>query len=69
MGNKLGFTAVFLDINRSGALPEETKMPANKMALKKIYKREDKRSVIYTDSQSSMQSIECKKENYPVPIQ
>ena len=34
-----------------------------KVALMEIHKREDKRWVIYTESQSSMQSIKYNKEN------
>ena len=56
---------------RRGALPEEAsihiaEMTVVKIALKEIHKREDKRLVIYTDSQSSMQSIKYNKENYPI---
>ena len=41
-------------------------MTAIKIALKEIHKREEKRWVIYKDSQNSMQSIEYNKENYPI---
>ena len=37
---------------------------AIKIVLKEIYKREDKRWVLYTDFQSSMQSIKYNKENH-----
>ena len=42
---KVGFAAVFLNITRTRALPKETsihttKIPAFKMALKKIYNRD-----------------------------
>ena len=69
MGRKVGFAAVFTDINRKGALPEEsfiftTKMIAIKVSLKEIQKREYKIWVIYTYSQSSIHSIEYDKENH-----
>ena len=35
-------------------------------ALKEIHKREDKRWVIYTELQSSMQAIEYSKENHAI---
>ena len=37
---------------------------AIKIVLKEIYKREDKRWVLYTDFQSSMQSIKYNEENH-----
>ena len=69
MRRKVGFAAVFTDITRREALPEvvfihTAKMTAIKVALKEMHKREDKRWVICTLSQSSMQSIEYKKENH-----
>ena len=65
----VGFAAVFTNITRRGALPEEafihtTKMTAIKIALKEIYKRKDKKLVIYTDSQRSMKSIKYNKKNH-----
>ena len=53
------------------ALLEETsihtaKMTSIKVALKEIHKRENKRWVIYTDSQSYMQSIEYNRENHSI---
>ena len=41
-------------------------MTAIKVALKEIPKREDKRCVIYTDCQSSMQFIEYNEENHQI---
>ena len=41
-------------------------MTAIKVTLKEIPKRENKSLIIYTDSQSSMQSIEYNKENHPI---
>ena len=42
-------------------------MTAIKIVLKEIKKkREDKRWVLYTDFQSSVQSIEYNKENHPI---
>ena len=69
MGEKVGFAAVFTDITRRGALPENAsihtpKMNAIKVALKEIHKREDKRWLIYTGSHSPMHSIEYNKENH-----
>ena len=63
MGKKIGFATVFTDIIRRGVLPEEAfihtdKMTSIKVALKEIHKR----WVIYTDSQSYMQSIEFNKK-------
>ena len=71
MGRKVSYAAVFKDITRRGALPEEAsiytaEMTAIKVTLKDIHKREDKRWVIYTDSQSSMQSIEHNKMNQQI---
>ena len=59
MGRNVCFAA---DITRRWSLPEETfihttELIAIKVVLKEIHKREEKRWVIYTDSQSSMQSI------------
>ena len=67
----VGFASVFTNITTRRALPEvasihTVEMIAINIALKEIHKREDKRWVIYTDSQGYMQSIECNKENYPV---
>ena len=68
MGKKVGFATVFIDITRRGSLTEEaslhtTEMTAIKVALKEIHRSEDKKWVIYKDSQRSMQSIEYSKEN------
>ena len=60
---------VFTDITRRGALSEEAKITAIKVALKKIHKREDKIWVINIDSQSSIQSIECNKKNHSISNQ
>ena len=67
MGKKVGFAVVFTNITRKKTLPQEasiniTKMTIIKIALKQIHKREDKRCIIYTDFQSSIQSIEVNKE-------
>ena len=53
---------------RRGALPEEAsihiaEMTVVKIALKEIHKREDKIWIIYTDTQSPMQSIEYNKKS------
>ena len=53
-GKKTGFSAVFADITRTGALKEEAsihtaEMTAIKIAMRKIQKREDMIWVIYTD--------------------
>ena len=68
-GKKVGFAAVFTDIIRRGVLLEEAsihtaEMTAIKIELKEIYKSEDKKQVIFTDSQISMQSIKYNKENH-----
>ena len=44
MGRKIGFAAVFTDITKRGALPEESsihtaKMTTNKVSLKEIHKK------------------------------
>ena len=67
MGKKVGFASVFTDITRRGTLSEEAtihtaKMTEVKVTLKEIHKR----WVIYTDSQSSLQSIEYNKEYHPI---
>ena len=49
------------------AFIHSTEMTAIKVALKEIHKREDKRWVIYRNSQSSMQSIEFNKAQYTKP--
>ena len=59
---------IFLQIR---TLPEEAsihtaEMTAIKVAFKEIQKRKDKRWVIYTDSQSSMQAMETNKENHSI---
>ena len=69
MIKNVDFAAVFTYITRKGALPEEAsihtaKMTIIKVALKEIYKREEKGWVICTDFQSSMQTIEYNKENH-----
>ena len=66
---KQGFAAIFMDITRREALHEEAsihtaKMTIIKIAVKEIYKKADKRQIIYIDFQSFMQSIEYKKENH-----
>ena len=68
---KVGLTAVFEDATRRGTLSEEAsihtaEMTAIKIALKEIKKNKGDSWVIYTDSQSSMQAIECNKENHPI---
>ena len=69
--NKVGLAVVFTDITKKEVLPEGASIPTDeitaiKVALKEIHKREDKRLVIYADSQSSMQSIENNKVNHPM---
>ena len=64
MGSKIGFAPFFIDITRRGVQPEETsiytaEMMAIKVELKKIYKREDKKWVIYTNSQSYIHTKNC----------
>ena len=64
------FAAVFTNITRRGALSEEdqihiTKMTAIKIALKEIHKREDKRWVLYTNSQSFMHSHKIQQRKSP----
>ena len=64
---KVCFAAIFTYITRRADLPEETflhtaKMTAIKVALKEIHKINDKRWVIYTYFQSSMQPIEYNKK-------
>ena len=55
MGKKVGFAAVFMDIIRSGALPEEAFIHTAEMtAIKNI--KDHKRYVICTDTQSSRNS-------------
>ena len=56
-GRKVGFAAVFADITRRGAIPEEApihtaEMTAIKIAVREIHKKEDTRWVLYTDSLS-----------------
>ena len=68
MGRKVGFAVVFTDITKRRTLPEEAsihtaKITAIKVTLKEKHKRENKRWAIYTDSQSSMQSIKYNKDN------
>ena len=67
MKRKVGFAAVFTDITSKGALSEDAsthtvKLTAIKLSLKEIHKR----WVIFTDSRSSMQSIENNEENQPI---
>ena len=67
----MGFAAVFADISRRGALPEEAsiltaEMSAIKIAMREKQKRKDIRWVIYTDSLSSVIAIEYKRENHPI---
>ena len=71
MERMVGFAAVSTDITWRGVLSEEAsihkaKMTTIKVALKEIHKKEDKRWIIYTDTQSSMQSIKYNKENPPI---
>ena len=66
-GRELGFAAVFADIIRRGALPEETSIytaetTAIKIAMREIQKEEDMRLVIYTDSLNSMPVIESNRK-------
>ena len=61
-GSKVDFAAVFTDIIRRGALPEEasihmTEMTTIKTAMSVTQKREDMRWAIYTDSRSSMLAL------------
>ena len=62
-GRKVGFAAVFTDITKRGALPEETsiyiaEMKAIKKVMREIQKRENMRWVIYADLLRSMLAIE-----------
>ena len=41
-------------------------MTAIKIAVKKVYNRDDKQWIIYTDSHSAMQSIKVHRENHPI---
>ena len=59
MERKVHFAVVFRDITRR-SLHSHSWNDSNKSSIK----REDKRLVIYTDSQSSMQSIEYKITQY-----
>ena len=64
---KIDFAVVFMNITRRGALSEEfihtVEMIVIKITFQEIHKTENKRLVIYTDSHSSMKSIEYNKEN------
>ena len=60
------FAAVFMQTISLKKPPFTVKITAIKIALMEIHKREDKIWVIYTNSQSSIQSIESNKENYPI---
>ena len=68
IGRKVGFAAIFADITRRGSFSEASihtaEMVVIKIALKKTHKRENKRLIIYSGSQSSIQIIEYNKENY-----
>ena len=67
MGRKVGFSAVFKDVTKRGVLSEETLIHTAKMSAIKVTSKEIcKKLVICTLSQSSMQSIDCNKENYPI---
>ena len=67
IGKNLGFAALFTNIIRRDAMPEEAFIHTAKMTVIKITLKEiQKRWVLYTDSQSFMQSIEYKKENRPI---
>ena len=64
---KVGFAEVFADITRRRALPEETsihtvEITAIKIAMRKIFKKENKRLVIYTDPLISMLVIDNNKK-------
>ena len=59
----VGFAIVFEDTTRRGALPEEASIHTIEIIAIKIALIEiQKRWVIYTDSQSSIQSIKYKKQ-------
>ena len=71
MRRNVCFAVIFTDITSRGALPEKfsihtAKMTSIKVALREIHKRENKRWILYTDCQSSMQSIEYNKENHQI---
>ena len=73
IGKKVGFAAVFTHYQKR-ALPKEAlihtvKITAIKIVLKEIQKREYKRWVIYTESQSSIQFDEYNKEKHLILIQ
>ena len=64
-GNKVNFAAVFTDIIRRGALPEEASIHTAEMtAMIEKQKIEHMRWIIYTHSLSSMLTIENNRENY-----
>ena len=70
MERKVDSAAVFADITKRGALPEEacihtTEMSKIKTAMRDIKKREDMRWALYTDSLSSMLAIK-NRENHPI---
>ena len=70
MGKKVGFAAVFMNVIRRAALPEEasihtTEMTAIKIALKEIHKRQDKMgNAVYIYFQSSVQKSKHKLKNH-----
>ena len=52
--------------DRDSLANNDNEKKQHKIELEEIHKREDKRCVLYTDSQSFMQSIEYNKENHPI---
>ena len=61
------YATVFTDTTRRGALLEEASIHTAEMtAIKNIKGREDIRWEIYTDSLSSMFTIENNRENYQI---
>ena len=66
IGKKVNFAAVFTDLTRKGALSEKSFINKAEITIKKALKEIHKRGVIYTLCQSSMQSIECNKENLSI---
>ena len=63
----MSFAVVFMNITRRETLPQKAsihtlEMTTTKIALKEIYKSEDKKWIIYTQSHS----MQSNKENHPI---
>ena len=64
IGKNVDYAAEFVDIARNRALPEDASIHTVEMsAIKKALKMIHERYIIYTHSQSSIQSIKYNKEN------